>query len=102
MGEQGGLGPQKFAYQKWPDQIFPAVNIVLSHDSHFGLRGGVQGGGYLPSSLRETIQAQAWGWSVLQMPQELTPNTSACGTSRITLQECTYTMPVRVHLRSAQ
>ena len=32
-------------YQKWPDQIFPIVNVVVSHDGHFGLGGGPGGGG---------------------------------------------------------
>ena len=31
-------------YQKWPDQIFPTVNFVFSHDGHFGLGRG--GGGF--------------------------------------------------------
>ena len=30
---------QTFAYQQWPDQIFPMVHFVLSHDGHFGLGG---------------------------------------------------------------
>ena len=46
-GEGGGSGTQKFVYQKWPDQIFPFVNFVFSHDGHFGLEGG---GGVPPSS----------------------------------------------------
>ena len=29
-------------YQKWPDQIFPIVNFVFSHDGHVTL---VWGGG---------------------------------------------------------
>ena len=34
--------------QKWPNQIFPAVNFVFSHDGHFGLGqgGGGLGGGH--------------------------------------------------------
>ena len=43
MGGAGGSGTQNFVYQKWPDQIFSIVNFVLSHDGHFGLKGG--GGG---------------------------------------------------------
>ena len=41
-GEEGGggSGTQKFVYQKWPDQIFPMVNFVVSHDGHFGLGPG--------------------------------------------------------------
>ena len=37
-------------YQKWPDQIFPIINFVFSHDGHFGLgRGeGVLGEGSPP------------------------------------------------------
>ena len=37
-------------YQKWPDQIFPIVNFVFSHNGHFGLgRGeGVLGEGSPP------------------------------------------------------
>ena len=31
---------QKSVCQKWPDQIFPMVNFVFSHDAHFGLWGG--------------------------------------------------------------
>ena len=34
-----GSGTQKFVCQKWPNQIFPTVNFVVSHDGHFG-RGG--------------------------------------------------------------
>ena len=36
----GGSGTPKFVYQKWPNQIFPIVNFVFSHDGHFGLGGG--------------------------------------------------------------
>ena len=36
----GGLGTQTFVYQKWPDQSFPTVNFVFSHDGHFGLGHG--------------------------------------------------------------
>ena len=39
-GGGGGFGTQKFVYQKWPDQIFPIVNFIFSHDGPFG-RGGV-------------------------------------------------------------
>ena len=46
-GGGGGEG----VYQKWPDQIFPTVNFVFSHDGHFGLGGGVQGGGVTPPLL---------------------------------------------------
>ena len=42
-GAKGGL---KFVYQKWPNQIFPFVNFVPSHDGHFGLEGGGVQGGY--------------------------------------------------------
>ena len=37
---RGRSGTQKFVYQKWPDQIFPVVNFVFSHDGVFGLEGG--------------------------------------------------------------
>ena len=40
----GGSGTQKFVYQKWPHQIFPIGNVVISDDGHFGL-GGPGGGG---------------------------------------------------------
>ena len=39
-GKGGGSGTQKFVYKKWPDKIFPMVNFVFAHDSHFGLGGG--------------------------------------------------------------
>ena len=32
-------------YRTTPDQIFPTVNLVVSHDGHFGLGGGPEGGG---------------------------------------------------------
>ena len=48
-GGWGGDGTQKFVYQKWPNQIFPIVNFVLSHDGHFGLGGSK--GGYPPPLL---------------------------------------------------
>ena len=49
-GGDGGRGfwTQNLVYQKWPDQIFPIVNFVFSHDGHFGLGrggGGFGGGG---------------------------------------------------------
>ena len=44
-GGGGGSETQKCVYQKWPDQIFPMINFVLSRDGHFGLGGGVQRGG---------------------------------------------------------
>ena len=37
-------GSQKFVYQKWPDQILPIVNFVLSPDGPFGLAVGGGGG----------------------------------------------------------
>ena len=51
-GGGGGSGTQKFVHQKWPDQIFPIVCFVLSHDDHFGFWGGVQGGTPPPLLLR--------------------------------------------------
>ena len=50
---EGGRGAetQKFVYQKWPDQIFPIVNLVVSHDGHFGLQGGEEGGVTPPTPL---------------------------------------------------
>ena len=36
----GGSATHEIVYSKWHDQIFPPVNIVLSHDGHFGLEGG--------------------------------------------------------------
>ena len=36
----GGSGAQTLVYQKWPDQIFPTVHFVVSHDGPFGLWGG--------------------------------------------------------------
>ena len=40
--EEEGSGTQKSVYQKWPEKIFPTVNLVFSHDGHFGLGvGGV-------------------------------------------------------------
>ena len=51
-GGEGGRGfwTQNLVYQKWPDQIFPAVNFVFSHYGHFGLgrRGGGGFGGAPP------------------------------------------------------
>ena len=35
----GGSGTQKCVTQKWPNPIFPLVNLVSSHDGHFGLEG---------------------------------------------------------------
>ena len=40
LGGWGGSGTQKFVYRKWPDQIFPMVNFVFSHDGPFGWGGG--------------------------------------------------------------
>ena len=44
-GGRGGRGfwTQNLVYQKWPDQIFPIVNFVFSHDGHFGLGSGGRG-----------------------------------------------------------
>ena len=41
-GGGAGSGSQKFVYQKWPDNVFPVVNCVFSHDffTHFGRGGG--------------------------------------------------------------
>ena len=44
-GGGGASGTQK-AYQKGPDQIFPTVNFVVSHDGPFGLGGGGAPMGY--------------------------------------------------------
>ena len=50
QGPRGGesnstTAPQKYVHQKWPDQIFPTVNFVFSHDGPFGLEGGGSTGG---------------------------------------------------------
>ena len=50
LGGGLGSGTPKFVYQKWPDQIFPIVNVVFSHDSPCSLGGGGQGGTPPPSS----------------------------------------------------
>ena len=34
------FGTQKVVYQKWPNQIFPIVNFVFSHNGQLGLGGG--------------------------------------------------------------
>ena len=39
-GGGGGLGPKMLVYQKWPNQIFPLVNLNFYHDGHVGLGGG--------------------------------------------------------------
>ena len=36
----GDLGPKSLCTKKWPDQIFPTVNFVFSHEVHFGPGGG--------------------------------------------------------------
>ena len=48
---RGGFGTQKFVHQKWPDQISPIVNFIVSRDGHFGLKGGggSRGGGPPPT-----------------------------------------------------
>ena len=44
---RGGPRTEKIVCQQWPNMIFPTVNFVFSHDSHFGLGGeaGPGGGG---------------------------------------------------------
>ena len=56
----GGGGTQTFAYQKWPDKIFPIVNFVVSYDGPVGLGegGGPKG---LPPLLR-------WRTAILMLP----------------------------------
>ena len=41
-GGEGGSGTQNFVLEKWPDQIVPVVNFVLSHNGYFFLGGGVE------------------------------------------------------------
>ena len=49
-------------YQKWPDQIFPIVNFVFSHDGHFGLGRGEGGfGGGVPPPLVFNYSKEALG-----------------------------------------
>ena len=49
-------------YQKWPDQIFPIVNFVFSHNGHFGLgRGGGGFGGGVPPPLVFDYSKEALG-----------------------------------------
>ena len=46
--ERGGgvLGPEGLCTKKWPNQIFPMSNFVVSRDGHFGPeRAGAGGGG---------------------------------------------------------
>ena len=59
MRKGGGGGTKIFVYPKWPNQIFPVVNFVFSHDAHFGLGGG---GGVTPLP-RTAILILAWGWA---------------------------------------
>ena len=51
-GGWGGAGAQNVVHQKWPNQIFPIVNFVFSHDGPFFGQGGPGGGGLLPFFLR--------------------------------------------------
>ena len=37
---RGAVWEPTVCVQKWPDQIFPTVNFVFSHDGHFGGWGG--------------------------------------------------------------
>ena len=64
-GGEGGRGfwTQNLVYQKWPDQIFPIVNFVFSHDGHFGLGrgGGGFGGGVPPPPWFLIILKKPWG-----------------------------------------
>ena len=48
-------------YQKWPDQIFPIVNFVFSHDGHFGLGRGGGGFGGGPPPLVFNYSKEALG-----------------------------------------
>ena len=64
-GGEGGRGfrTQNLVYQKWPDQIFPIVNFVFSHDGHFGLGrggGGFGGKGSPPPSWFLIILKKPW------------------------------------------
>ena len=64
--EQGGGGrgfwTQNLVYQKRPDQIFPIVNFVFSHDGHFGLGRGEGGfGGGVPPPWLLIILKKPWG-----------------------------------------
>ena len=63
-GGEGGRGfwTQNLVYQKWPDQIFPVVSFVFSHDGHFGLgRGGGGFGGGVPPPLVFNYSKEALG-----------------------------------------
>ena len=51
-GGRGGSGTQKFMHQTWAHEIFPFVNVVFSHDGHFGGGGGAFQG-WVPSSLQK-------------------------------------------------
>ena len=60
-GGEGVLDP-KLGVPKWPDQIFPIVNFVFSHDGHFGLgRGGGGFGGGVPPPLVFNYSKEALG-----------------------------------------
>ena len=41
----GGVWDPRFVNQKWPDQIFPHVNFMFTHDGHLGRGRGPKGGG---------------------------------------------------------
>ena len=60
-GGGGGSGTQKVVDQQWPDQIFPTVNFIFSHDGHCGLEGG---GGALPPPPPSKSKHRPWGEGV--------------------------------------
>ena len=71
-GGEGGRGfwTQNLVYQKWPDQIFPIVNFVLSPNGHFGLGKGGRGfwGRGPPPLVFLIILKKPWG-DALNPPQ---------------------------------
>ena len=69
-GGGGSLGSKGFCTKR-PDQIFPTVSFIPSHNGHFGREGGVQGVSPLPptvysrsnTSLRLRVQAHTITWT---------------------------------------
>ena len=50
----------KLVYQKWPDKIFPMVNVVYSHDGQLGLGRGCPSRGNPPPVVVPFSYILAW------------------------------------------
>ena len=88
-----GGGGQKFVFRKWPDQIFPFVNLVFATMATLVWRGGEGGGGggrLSQSSAAGTVSIMQVFFGDAALGGDAVSHSSSAQET-VTLQHCPWT-----------